>query len=168
MKIALTLVTAIALASTAHATTFSATDWGSHDTLEIAAPLTAVGDFEDRYLFTLPSDVQLFSSAVSVNINDVLGLSGGKVTLFREAGAVDTEAGSYSFGPATGDVTHSFGSPLAGAYYYLVTGTGTGSLGGAYVLTSTVLAVPEPETAAMLLSGLGALVFLTKRRRHTS
>jgi len=167
MKIALTLMATVAFAGAAQATTYSTFDWGVHDTLELAAEQTAVGGFEDTYLFTLPDHVQLYSSAVSINVNQVLGLSDGNVTLFREAGVVDSEVGSFNFGPASGNTTHGFGSPLAGDYYYRVTGMGTGSHGGEYTLTSTVTAVPEPGAAVMMLAGLGALLFMSKRRRQS-
>lgn len=56
--------------------------------------------------------------------------------------------------------------PTAGAYKFFVAGFATGSMGGSYggVLQS-VTAVPEPETYAMMLAGLGALGFLARRRR---
>lgn len=162
----LTLIAAaVALGGSAHAATLTTTDWGSHDLLELASPHTAVGGFEDGYLFTLPTQAALYSVAVSNDLSPVLGLSHGTVRLFREDGAVDTELGSYTFGPDTGQVKHGFGSPLAGAYYYLVSGHGIGSQGGAYMLSSTVSAVPEPQTAMLLLAGLGAMVFMAKRRR---
>ncbi|NLZ43165.1 MAG: PEP-CTERM sorting domain-containing protein, partial [Comamonadaceae bacterium] len=53
-----------------------------------------------------------------------------------------------------------------GKYFYMVTGNGNGSLGGGYVITSTLAPVPEPENAAMLLAGLGMLGFLMSRRRR--
>lgn len=162
---ALVSIAAAALAGSAHAATQTITDWGSHDLLELASPHTAVGSFEDGYLFTLSAQEALYSVAVSNDLDPVLGLGQGTVRLFREDGAEDTELGSYTFGPDTGHVTHGFGSPLAGAYYYLVSGNGIGSQGGAYMLSSTVSPVPEPQTALLLLSGLGAMVFMAKRRR---
>ncbi|MCC7098156.1 MAG: FxDxF family PEP-CTERM protein, partial [Rubrivivax sp.] len=48
------------------------------------------------------------------------------------------------------------------------TGVGDGSYshGGMYTLTSTIMPVPETETWAMMLAGLGMLGFLAARRRR--
>ena len=58
-----------------------------------------------------------------------------------------------------------FGALAAGNYYYAVTGMGTGSLGGFYTISSSVTAVPEPETYAMMMAGLGVMGLLLKRSR---
>jgi hypothetical protein len=52
----------------------------------------------------------------------------------------------------------------AGSYFYGVSGTGTAV--GSYTLTSTVVAVPEPETYALLAAGLGIVGFVASRRRR--
>jgi len=151
------------LAVNAHATT---TDWGTHDLLEVAAVITPVGAFEDSYLFKLADAESLFSTAVSNNLTNVLGLTDGKVALFREAGVVDVAEGSFAFTDVTGSISYSFGALAGGDYYYLVTGTGTGTSGGFYTLSSTVTPVPEPETYALLLAGLGAVGFVARRRKQ--
>jgi hypothetical protein len=58
--------------------------------------------------------------------------------------------------------------PSAGTYKLLVAGGTTGAFGGAYggVLQTVVAAVPEPETYAMLLAGLGAIGLISRRRRQ--
>ena len=58
--------------------------------------------------------------------------------------------------------------PSAGTYYFGVLGQTTGSLGGAYggVLQTVLAPVPEPETYAMLLAGLGAMGLISRRRRQ--
>ena len=141
------------------------TDWGAHGPLEVAAAITPVGSFEDSYLFSLASAASVFSTAVSNNLTNVLGLTGGNVVLFRETGAVDAAVGSFAFNDVTGSISHSFGALAGGDYYYLVSGTGTGSAGGFYTLSSTVTPVPEPESYALMLSGLGAIGFVARRRR---
>ena len=147
----------------ANATT---TDWGAHGPLEVAAAITPVGSFEDSYLFSLASAASVFSTAVSNNLTNVLGLTGGNVVLFRETGAVDAAVGSFAFNDVTGSISHSFGALAGGDYYYQVSGTGTGSAGGFYTLSSTVTPVPEPETYALMLAGLGAMGFVARRRRQ--
>ena len=50
----------------------------------------------------------------------------------------------------------------AGDYVIKVTGNANGSFGGTYGLAMSL--VPEPETYAMLLAGLGLVGFATRRR----
>ena len=53
----------------------------------------------------------------------------------------------------------------AGSYYYAVFGVSPGF--AAYSINSAAVAtpVPEPETYAMLLAGLGIVGFVARRRR---
>lgn len=154
---------ASSLSFTAHATT---TDWGVHDPLEVAAAITPIGTFEDNYLFNLPTAYSLFSTAVSNNLTNALGIQGGMVSLYKEAGAVDTALGSFAFDGTTGSTSFAHGALAAGDYYYLVSGTGTGSIGGFYTLSSsTVTAVPEPHAYTLMLAGLGVIGFLARRRK---
>jgi len=56
--------------------------------------------------------------------------------------------------------------PLAGGHYYaMVTGEGTGTLGGKYGGVFTISPTPEPETWAMMGIGLGFLNFVGRRRK---
>ena len=157
------VVVASAFSFSAHATT---TDWGVHDPLEVAAAITPIGTFEDNYLFNLPTAYSLFSTAVSNNLTNALGIQGGMVSLYKEAGAVDTALGSFAFDGTTGNTSFAYGALAAGDYYYLVSGTGTGSIGGFYTLSSsTVTAVPEPHAYTLMLAGLGVVGFLARRRK---
>jgi hypothetical protein len=150
------------LAAHASATT---TDWGSHDALEVASSSTPVGSFSDSYTFTVGAPSSIATSAVSNNLGSLLGLTGGTVTLFADAPGIDPSVGSYSFSGTTGSTTHTFASLLAGSYYYVVSGIGTGTSGGFYALASSVTAVPEPATLALMLAGLGIVGFKASRRK---
>lgn len=149
---------------TAHACA-TTTDWGSHDALEVASSSTPVGSFADSYTFTVSAPSSIASSAVSNNLGSLLGLTGGTVTLFADAPGIDPTIGSYSFNGTTGSATNAFTSLLAGSYYYVVSGMGTGTSGGFYALASSVTAVPEPATLAMMLAGLGIVGFKASRRK---
>jgi len=142
------------------------TDWGVHDTLEVAAAVTSIGSFEDSYRFKLPGKLSLFSTAVSNNLTQVLGLGSGNVALLREDGAADLAVGSFAFDETTGSISHPFGALDSGDYYYLVSGIGTGAAGGFYALSSTITAVPEASAYALMLAGLGATLFVVRRRRQ--
>ncbi len=156
---ALALACALSLSAltAAHANT---THWGVHDTLEVAATITPIGAYTDTYLFSLGAPTSLFSTAVVNSLTQVLGISDFMVTLYGGAGAVD----SFSLADASVG-TYAFGALAAGDYYYQVTGSGTGSLGGFYSLSSTVASVDEPQTLALLFGGMGALGFMVWRRQ---
>jgi hypothetical protein len=155
------LALASLFASGAYATT---ADWGPHDLLEVGAAITPVGAFEDIYLFSLGSGNNAFSTTVANNLTTVLGIAGGQVSLYETVGAVDTLIGAYAFDGTSGDISYAFGMLTGGNYHYAITGTGTGSQGGFYTLSSTISAVPEPATLALVLAGLGAVGFVTRRR----
>jgi hypothetical protein len=157
-----TLALASLFAVGANATT---TDWGTHDPLEIGVSLTPVGAFDDMFLFTTTGAQSIFSTTVANNLTDVLGVSGGAVSLFKTVGATNTLEGTYNFSGLTGSDSHAFAGLAAGSYFYEVTGTGTGSMGGFYSITSTVSAVPEPHSYALFLGGLAAVGFMMRRRQ---
>lgn len=161
LKIAL-IAAASALAFNVQADT---TNWGEHGALEVGVNRTPVGSFEDSYLFSFTEAMSLFNTTVANNQFPALGIEGGTVTLYQEAGAVDVALGDFAFDGTSGSTTHAFGALAVGDYYYMVTGMGTGTRGGYYTLSSQVTPVPEPETYALMLSGLGVVGFLALRRR---
>ncbi|MCZ2439701.1 MAG: FxDxF family PEP-CTERM protein [Burkholderiales bacterium] len=151
-------------------------NWGVH--LPVQFDLSVVfGDFTDYFTFEIAPDTTWVSStAVANNLGDglVVNISNGQYSLWS-MGADDSvgggddvqRGGNWSFDGTTGNVTNTvLLSP--GKYYYMVTGTGTGSYqnSGYYTLTSTLLPLPEAETWAMMLAGLGVLGFLGARRRR--
>ena len=142
------------------------TDWGIHDTLEIGVSLTPIGAFEDMYLFSMLTDQATFSTAVANNLTNVLKIEGGVVSLYKTVGPINTLQGSFNFNGFTGNISHNFGTLSAGDYFYDVTGTGTGTMGGFYSITSTVAAVPEPQTYALFLGGLVGIGFMLRRRQN--
>jgi hypothetical protein len=139
------------------------TSWGDHDTVEIGTA-TLSGSFSEIFTFTLTAPTtSLSSKAVALDISPILNLSeDSMVWLYKETGATDKFLSAYSFG--TLFTAHDL---LAGDYYYKVTGSTTGSFGGAFALTSTtapVAVVPEADTYAMMLAGLGMIGLMAKRR----
>lgn len=118
--------------------------------------------FFDQYTFIFPTDQGLASAAaVSLTVGELYNIQGLTVSLFTSAGslvATGTQSGN--------SVTLSNVSLTSGSSYrYDVTGTVSGSLGGQY--TFVAQAVPEPETYALFLAGLGAIGFMARRRKHT-
>ncbi len=147
--------------------------WGSHDPFEFGFFATAGNvSFDHIYTFTLdlPGPYQAITTAVTNDSSpsNVFDISNGTLSLFADNGDLDytndTLVGS-SFSFDNTSVTGVFSPLAAGNYFYEVTGNVTGSVGGSYTLSSTVSAVPEPETYAMLLAGLGLVGFSARRRR---
>jgi PEP-CTERM motif len=160
----LTLCAASAIGLNAHATTI---DWGMHDPFEAGVAIVPVGTFQDFYLFTLPGSFNVSGAAVTNNLTDVLSNVYSDVELLREAGTIDIPVGIFAYNYYSGSKSYNFGTLAAGDYYYKVTGNAQGKLGGSYTFASTMTAVvPEPQTYALFLGGLGALGYVARRRRN--
>ena len=92
-------------------------------------------------------------TAVSNDLDDIFDISSGLVELFASGGTLigslpfDSTAVSATFTPGPGD------------YYYRVTGDVTGSA-GSHLISS---AVPEPQTALLILAGM---IGVALRARH--
>ena len=147
--------------------------WGTHGPVESAFAQVS-GSFTDYFTFDLAAPGYAVSSTVVANNlgNGVVwNIADGKYSLWSMGGdgtisGDDSKlGGNWVFDGQSGNATHSvlLGT---GKYYYMVTGKGNGSYGGAYAISSTITPVPEPENAAMLLAGLGMLGFLMNRRRR--
>lgn len=145
----------------------------------LSDPLTG-GSFLDALIFGLPAnggssygviDAPLDLSAVVPGLKfnsiftfvSVMGpgvdgtlLTGDDVML---AGGVIAPTTTFSF---------DLGANSGGAAYLLVGGvTPTGSVGSLYSGSITVTAVPEPESYAMLLAGLGVMGAIAVRRNKS-
>jgi hypothetical protein len=168
-------------ASPAFAATNVDTDWAAHDFTDIGetsfAPKAGSGKFTDTFSFTLSQSANLFASLLSGQFDPSKGNFSGELRLFSglfDDGLSDTQIGSmFSFNknsPVLDSV--SFAGLQAGSYYYEVQGE-LSKVGGSkfYALNSVALAsdgdvpaVPEPETYAMLLAGLGVVGIAARRR----
>ena len=122
--------------------------------------IVAPGIFQDIFSFSIADPGSLSGSAVAINFGtyNILGLT---VTLQDSSFAV---IGSDAT-PADG---FSFSGLSAGTYALNVLGYATGSTGGFYAggVIAETAPIPEPETYAMMLAGLGAIGFLAARRRR--
>lgn len=141
------------------------TDWGGHDAVELGEDKVARGSFEDTYRFSLDDGTTLSATALSNDRGRGFRISDGLVSLYQESLSGDLLVDSFGFDGSTGDSPFTFGSLLAGDYFYEVSGVATGRAGGWYSLASTpVSAVPEPNVAALLAAGFGVLVLVSRRR----
>jgi len=135
---------------------------------------TVTGLFTDTFQFSLTG---LSIVAVSITNNEINSGSSSFGGILGFSGFIDLPVDiplAYSTTPVPGPdgstihVQRLEGNGLLplGTYTIVVTGTGitgsTASYGGNVVATP----VPEPETYAMMLAGLGAIGFLVARRRN--
>ena len=155
-------------------------DLGANPTDENAYSVThGVGSFLDVFTFTL-SGAPIFdtvSSAVSLFLPGIGGgdpssyeINNGTLSLFADtdangAGGADVLLGSVNYGDSNGVL--AVNSVAAGSYYWAVAGDAVGTKGGVYLFSANTAPIPEPETYAMMLAGLGMLGFMGKRRMKT-
>lgn len=171
MNLLSTLITA-ALLTTAASAQANVTQWLEHDSVEFAAVVQVadINGFADYFTFNLAPVAGLLSTSVSNNILDITHVSDGWVNLYAGTygdNNADTLLGGYGFDGTTGsgNPPNLFSQLTAGDYYYKVTGVADGQFGGFYSISSHAIpAVPEPETYAMLMLGLGATLVARRRK----
>ncbi len=126
--------------------------------------------FVDRYFFsvTAPSvgsatiaDFQLASgTGLLWNIDNLT------LELYDDFGTVGAQdANDVLVNSWSGDFIQATGAPIPpGNLFVRVSGIANGTSGGVYTWHASALPVPEPETYAMLLAGLGLLGLKARRR----
>jgi hypothetical protein len=152
-------------------------DLGPNPTDENVYSVThAPGSFSDIFTFSLTGLYDTISSAVSIFLPGIGGgsdyeINNGVLSLWYDpegdgAGGADTQLAWTNFGDTNGVL--AVNSVDAGNYYWSVSGDAVGTNGGAYLFAANTAPVPEPETYAMMLAGLGMLGFMGKRRMKNS
>lgn len=166
------LAAVVGLAFTANANAYNSGTIGSGTTnltLTVpSGPLGASQSFTDIFNLTLSSASQISYQVTEKEV--VFGyLSPTGPTL---AQLYDIDDASLSYGlystlaPST--LITNLSNLSAGSYFFKVTGTSIGLLGGQYALKMGVsaLPVPEPETNLMMLLGLTAIGTMVYRKKN--
>jgi hypothetical protein len=131
--------------------------------------------FYDDYTFSLSPASSFSSITASIELGSFFGINNISVRLFQGGGPfaagvtpiVQVWSTPFNAAPGvTGSVSVTNVAALASNTYTLeVRGDVVGSLGGSYTGSVNVVPVPEPETYALLLAGLGLMGTIAKRRK---
>jgi hypothetical protein len=119
------------------------------------------GSFSDSFSFTAPSGPSTASGTVtSTDLLPLLDVSGLVLSLYSSSNTLLAQGSSGDSSSLSGVALSSGAS-----YYFTVTGNAIGSAGGLYAFIASASAVPEPQTYALMLGGVGVVAFLALRRR---
>jgi hypothetical protein len=119
--------------------------------------------FTDKYQFTTSVAGTLTGDVWSIGGNDKQGLSITDFSLFDNNGKLLT-ANQLSSGQ-TDNWALSYANLSAGSYYVQISGTALGNGASKYTADLSVSPVPEPESYAMMLAGLGLVGFAARRTK---
>jgi hypothetical protein len=171
------------LLSTAAAALLAASGAASADVQKLGTISTVIpesfnsivekGDFVDFFKFTLASDISHAGfSIIDLQVPGLFNVRFDSFALFSNA---DGKIGNgddirLAFNDTTSGkgLSFDFGPTIAGKYYLMVSGQGLGALGGLYNGSISVAAVPEPESFAMMLAGLGLMGTIARRRNKAN
>jgi hypothetical protein len=124
------------------------------------------GSFLDVYTFNAVSSFVLNASVTTV-------LNGAQDVDFTSI-FITGPSGTFNLMPLLADPVEVWATPAAGfqfgpgAYSLSLMGVNSAAAGsyGGNIAVSAVAAVPEPETYALMLAGLGAVGFIARKRRR--
>lgn len=146
---------------------FGALD-GTPSLLTVTTFGAAGGSFEEYANFSIAQSANVAASANTYALSflgiDLLDIDNLTIELWDGS----HPAGSSLLGTFSGDnITTALGTLGAGQYHLDISGTfGSNAVGGQYsIAMAAVPAIPEPETYALMLAGLGAVAFVVRRRR---
>ncbi len=137
--------------------------------------LVASGPFVDMLTFVLPPNGGSGYSVAKLSLlPSFLDIANGGVSVFADPDGVAANGDEIFIKSGTSSNGSSIDLTIpgnGGGYGILViSGEGVGSAGGIYfgaISVSAVSAVPEPESYAMLLAGLGVMGAIAVRRRKS-
>ena len=155
--------------SSAQAVPVLVDNWLVHDPVENGFhAFTSPTVIDDVFTFSLPGSFDAFADAVSLEFQANRDISGGMVALFASNGDANylndgVAIASFLFDAVNGA---NFLGLAAGDYYYRVTGSAVGSLGGSYAISSQITAIPVPAALPLLAAGFGLIGLMASRRKR--
>jgi len=165
------LVSLLLLASHSHAAVFAA---GTLSPTPYSAVVTpGVGDFADKFDFTIGTDTAFELGAAALTLPSPLGGADlyhiiAPTLTIQLFDASNIAVGSASFNATFNDFVLSQ-TLQAGDYSILVRGHADGQAGGIYAMAlAAVSAVPEPRAWWLMLAGIAAVVPVVRRKVHPS
>jgi hypothetical protein len=149
------IMAGVLLATTASAFAAGPGDLGAIDDMVVSVgnAMPATPFFFDTYTFSLGSTSTVYGGAFAV------GLSSFSVVLQDSSLMTVGTDSSASDG-------FSFAGLSAGNYALSFVGFGSAPAGYGGVIAATTAPVPEPQTYALMLGGLGVMGFVAMRRRN--
>lgn len=130
--------------------------------------------FGDLFAFTLPANGGSQYDVINFPLDFAgLNVSLSFAALYKNPDGVKTGLNGDEGAPldsalAMGNAVHfSHGGTAGGNYFLLVSGVTSGTAGGAYSGYISAAPVPEPESYAMLLAGLGVMGTIVMRRNKS-
>jgi hypothetical protein len=130
-----------------------------------ATPVTGVrqvsGAFSEIINFNVVAPYNWVGGNIgNLPVGNFFNITGLSVTFYDAA-----NAGGSNLGLFTGESYYApTGILSAGDYSLVVAGTATGSVGGMYTYAAIAQMIPEAETYAMFLAGLGLIGLIARRR----
>lgn len=123
------------------------------------------GSFTDQIRFELKQPALGEGQAFAYDsfLNNKLELSFSSASLYMVGSA--SPLASLMISPDKNFVFGG-GTLAAGKYYFEISGTTTGTQGGKYGYSTSITPVPEPESYAMFLAGLGLIGAIARRRKQ--
>ena len=131
---------------------------------------TSAGPFSDIFSFNVSSPSVIGFNVINFPVAGLFNTVITSASLFSNTDGLlfNSDDQSVGFGSIQNNSSSFVSSALsAGSYYLNVTGIANGPQGGLYNGAISVAAVPEPETYAMLLAGLGVMGFIARRRNKS-
>lgn len=149
----------------AHAATY---ELGTLGPVPVTSTNPVTGSFSDILNFDVAAPNNIVGTTLS-NLPVSFTFGNSTFDIYKITGLT---ASLYSGSDAQGSLLSTFvggagysGLMSIGQYSVKVSGNATGSSGGMYSFTAVAVPVPEPETYAMFLAGLGLMGLIVRRRK---